>query len=278
MSWLSRIIGSSDYGEEQRQARETDLPRRLAVLTPEAASGWIDVIDQAMPLVARETFKRPCDYGPWRRALEQLQAPVQPEATYTPRFADADSGLINFATDASMPGWPDEHAHLVEFALRFLEADVMLFRSGYTKRHLLRRLRQVKLDPAQNERAIALIKRAVTQGTGLEEFREFKRLAVRVADDDLKEWLAEKADGAYVNTSHIFEAGFGHLFRPLFDIGQFLDGWFQGPADPKKLDVFSLDIAKKGLPDDNPAKLNAWRVLNHMRQNERHSTHGLPLN
>ncbi|MEO9823342.1 MAG: hypothetical protein ABJF50_02870 [Paracoccaceae bacterium] len=265
MSLLSRLIG----GDEFRKAQEADLPRRLAILTPETTIGWIDVIEQALPLVALETPKRTCDYGPWRKALGELQAPEQPDETYTERFADADSGLINFSTDASKPGWPQDHAHLVEFALRYLEADVMLFRSGYVKRHLLRRLRQAVLDRKQTERAVALIKRVVTHGSGLEEFREFKRLSVRVGDDDLREWLEKMAEGAYVNADHF--SGYFHVFHPLLEVGKYAPtGWFQCPNEPAKLDVFSLNVVKKkGVPDDNRIKVNAWCVLNHMRLNER---------
>ena len=106
--------------------------------------------------------------------------------------ADRAIKLILFADKVSAPGWPKEHGHLTDFALRFLEADVMLFRSGYVKRHLLCRLRQARLDLSQAERAVSLVKRAVTDGSGLEEHREFRRLAARIRTDDLITWLNQR--------------------------------------------------------------------------------------
>jgi hypothetical protein len=264
MSWLRR------YDEEQRKAHEADRPRRLAVLTSEAAGGWISVIDQALPLVERETFRRPCDYQPWRAALQQLKAPDQPEEIYSPRFADADSGLINFSTDASKPGWPEAHRHLVDFALRYLEADVMFFRSGYTKRHLLRRLRQARLDQQQKARAVALIKRAVTQGTGLEEFREFCRLASKVMTDELRLWLAGQAKGVLITLDERYGRTVWE-WADFFSEKELKKLEFSFPAGHRYL--FEAEaphsvVKIEDVPKDNRVKQNAWRILAHVKRTE----------
>lgn len=270
------------FPEKQRQAREADLPRRLAVLTPSAVAKWIGVIDEALPGVARVKTDRPCDYSAWAAALGAPRGPNAEKQNASRYYYYGNGGLadefMSFATDASQPDWPDDHAHLVEFALRFLEADVMLFRSGYTKRHLLRRLRQAKLDQGHKARCIALIKRAVTDGTGLEEFREFTRLAVQVGDDALKARLTEMANGAFLTTDDFRGMDYFDVFGRLHDAGKYsYAGWFQSPCDPRKLDVSSLDVVHNDPPNENRTKRNAWRILYHLHVIERQSPDGLPL-
>jgi hypothetical protein len=110
--------------------------------------------------------------------------------------------LMGIAQDVAQPGWPEARSDLIEFALAFLEADVMLFRSGYTKRHLIKRLQQSPLSDAEISRVDVLLRRAVLQGTGLEEARAFRRLAARLCVQgylpDLAEWLREQSHGAIV--------------------------------------------------------------------------------
>ena len=108
------------------------------------AEFWIGFIDQALPLVGEANPDRPCEYSRWTAALDKAREAIErwpqsgeydwPDNPNPPRLP---TDLMSFARGVSKPGWPDDHAHLVEFSLRFLEADVMLFRSGYLKRHLL---------------------------------------------------------------------------------------------------------------------------------------------
>jgi len=108
--------------------------------------------------------------------------------------------LLNIASDIAQPGWAEPRDDLIEFALVYLEADVMLFRSGYTKRHLIKRLQQSPLSKRHVARIDALLRRAVCDGTGVEEFRAYRKIAAHlVLEDrlpDLEDWLEEQADGA----------------------------------------------------------------------------------
>ena len=144
----------------------------------------------------------------------------------------------------------------------------MLFRSGYTKRHMLRRLRQAQLNDNQIIRATVLIRRAVTCGTGLEEFREFCRLAVRLLDDDLREWLMATAEGAFITVNDFECSDYSQLeafdsatHRKLTRYGLNFRPNYAVRAD------FSLPIVKTAhLTADNKIRRNAWRML---RQIER---------
>ncbi|NNE79867.1 MAG: hypothetical protein HKN18_06290 [Silicimonas sp.] len=258
------------FPEERRLENEADLPRRLEVLTPEAAAFWITVLNRAEPIAQAVSWKRPCDYGPWAAAIEKIESIDKnwpPMGQVQNPFPT--SNLMAFAGDASLPGWPADHTHLVDFALRFLEADVMLFRSGYTKRHLLRRLRQANLDATQTARAEALARRAVTKGTGLEEFREFCRLTARIVTDDLRQWLEVTADGVYLTLDSL----------DGFDIAEYLGR--MDDATMRKISrhgfglrlkyAFAADLSQpitkvKDLPADNCIKRNAWRMLRHIRR------------
>jgi len=101
--------------------------------------------------------------------------------------------LFRFSSDAAAGGgWPPEHAHLVEFALTFLEEDPMWSGSGYTKKALARRLKQAKLTESDIARLLPILQRAVIRGTGLEEFKPLCRLAQKVRPPGLWEWLEEQ--------------------------------------------------------------------------------------
>ncbi len=244
-----------EFHEQRRREREADLPRRLRELTPEAASRWTGVLNRAEPLARAETPNRPCDYGPWTAALEKvagkdIEWPAQ--------------ALMKFARDVSAPGWPQAHAHVVDFALRFLDADVMLFNSGYVKRHMLIRVRQAKLTEAQAERARRILERAVVDGAGLEEFREFCRLAARVWTEAFGVRLAALSQGAMLTLDHIDAgewAGTVARFdeatlRKLMRTDWSCRAVWAFPA------TFEPRLTKTvDLPPINRVKVNAWRML-----------------
>lgn len=81
----------------------------------------------------------------------------------------------------------------------------MYFRSGYTKKNLLRRLKQAPLSEAHIERVDGLIRRAVVHGFGSDEYRNLCKLAARLVCEgalrDLPAWLRHKADGAILTLS-----------------------------------------------------------------------------
>lgn len=88
---------------------------------------------------------------------------------------------LMWVTEAVMrPSWPPQHRHLIDFALTFIEADVILFRSGYAKRHLAKRLQQVDLTDNDVARLSGVFQTRVNEGVGLEEFRAYAKLAAHL--------------------------------------------------------------------------------------------------
>lgn len=253
-----------------RREREADLSRRLALMTPVASAHWSSVIERALPLARKVQPSRPCDYRPWASALTQIEKVDAEWPLRGPYPWPVDPGsLMSFADMVGCPGWPEDHAHLVDFALLFIEADVMLFRSGYTKRHMLRRLRQASLDASQTERVRRIVRNGVENGTGLEEFREIRRIAARVADEALTEWLAEKAEGVVLTLDsldvpdyiRVFETLDETALRKLSRAGWGWTGsrnWGFTPIGPPDL------VKKANIPQDNRIKVNAWRILRHI--------------
>lgn len=182
-------------------AAECEQENRLQSLNSEDAIYWTEVVKAVaavIPTIAKP--KRTCSYHAWSSLLNEYCG-NPPSVGIAPDYpTNMSSRLMSFAEDVAKPGWPEPISDLIEFALAFLEADVMLFRSGYTKRHLVKRLQQSPLSPDHIIRIDRLLRRAVTNGTGLEEFRAYRRLAAHLvvsgALPDLPTWLAEKAHGA----------------------------------------------------------------------------------
>ena len=263
------------YERERRAARQADTPRRLAALNRENAAYWTGVVRRAAPHTAEADAPRPCHYGPWSAALLKIER-VDREWKSLERYyhhgqdavaSDLIGGLMSFVYDAMCPGWPDDHAHLVEFALTFLEADVMLFRSGYYKRHLLRRLRQAELTPEQAERAAALVKQAVNRGTGLEEFREVARLARRLETEDLREWLSQRAEGAYLTMNDLDAEDREEFYR--FADETLMRKMLRHDRNYRFQNLISGDlspppIALADVPDDNRVRKNARKISRYL--------------
>ena len=174
-----------------------------------------------------------------------------------------------FATDVSRPGWIEDHAHLTDFALTYLEADVMLFRSGYVKRHMLVRLRQARLSPGQIGRARRLVELAVLNGSGLEEFREYCRLAARLITRELQGWLEDTAREAML-TLDALDIDDWRRAQEAFDDKTFRKlhkGWFRHRRTWSFPANFTPQLVKTAeLPHRNRVHVNAWRML---RQIER---------
>ncbi len=84
----------------------------------------------------------------------------------------------------------------IEDGILFLEVSPLYFRSGYHKATVARVLKAAPLDEPQKERLRRVILDAVSSGGP--EFREYARLAIRVADADfmgkLNERLTEDQD------------------------------------------------------------------------------------
>lgn len=255
---------------ERRERRKIDEENerawRMKTLRPEAAAFWIGILDQAEPIARHAPRTSVCDYAPWTTALRRI-AGGHSYWTDEPVY---EMRLMAFANCVARPDWPSEHDHLIEFTLRFLEADVMQFNSGYTKKLLLKRLKHAAFDGVQMKRVHALLKRAVTDGTGLEEFREFCRLAARVMTDNLRAWLEAESKGVVVSIDDNYGPGSFYWHEILGEqvlrkYGTLLYGRAHVlvAAEPPHALVNISDV-----PEDNRTKLNAWRMLMHLKRRQ----------
>lgn len=189
--------------------------------------------------------------------------------------------LRNFIEDVSLPAWPEPRPDLIEFALIVLETDVMLFRSGYAKRHLLRRLQQSPLSDADVARLNTLLHRAVLRGTGLEEYRGWCRLAAYLALTDrlpdLEAWLEVEAQGAILTHDHAYhrlgqELARGNLSEA--DWSRLMKGGVWRPArwGVRFPDMTTVVPAGQALNQESQRiGRNAWRMLDaiaHRRASE----------
>lgn len=260
------------WQEEARKRREDDAPDRALRLFPEIVEKWTEVLRDAA--VEVEPGALPCDYAPWIKAIGEAgrrHGFVAHPADLVPSTSVA-SRLRNFIEDVSLPAWPDPRRDLIEFALSVLEADVMLFRSGYAKRHLLKRLTQSPLTDADIARIEPMLRRAVTSGTGLEEYRAFCKLAAHLVAEghlrDLSGWLCRHAEGAYLN----YSMADGRLARQFWRAGlpdtemKRLVGGVRRSSHAIAWPDFSqvVEIADPLDGDKQRIKRNAWRMLDHI--------------
>lgn len=183
---------------DRLRRNEQDRVARAARLAPQKVAEFTELVNQVSRTV--ESGDRPCSYEPWKAALKEYSR-TPPYIGELPDDWDwLPSKLMNFARDIAQPGWPEPRLDLIEFAIAFLEADVMLFNSGYIKRHLIKRLQQSLLSEEHVSRIDVLLRRASTQGTGLEEARAFRKLAAHLYVHghvpDLVEWLKDQSEGA----------------------------------------------------------------------------------
>ena len=133
-----------------------------------------------MRLAAMRVYpdRKPCSYRPWLEAFEELGA--------TPAVRQNFCMTYESIWRAELPGYGPEW---IDFALTFLECDVMLFRSGYAKRRFIHRLTRLELSDTHLARCEPLLRRAVTDGAGTEEFIEYCAMAARLDPRGLADWL-----------------------------------------------------------------------------------------
>lgn len=103
-----------------------------------------------------------------------------------PIIENINNKLMNFNTD------------LQDFAITYLEADPVYFRSGYVKEDMLAKLRKAELNTNQIIRLLSILKDAV-ENRGAREFKRYCKLAMKIANNDLIEFLHIKAKS--INTS-----------------------------------------------------------------------------
>ncbi|MGD9918304.1 MAG: hypothetical protein AB7U46_09805 [Paenirhodobacter sp.] len=251
---------------EARARNAAQEAARAELLDPWLVTRWTEIVARAARHVTEG--RRICDYGPWTRVLrEQCRTPP-----LIGRVSDTDSAeaLSHIAAEIAQPGWPDPRPDLIDFALTFLEADVMLFRSGYTKRHLIRRLQQAPLDAAQIARAGALIRRAVTAGTGLEEARAYRKFAAHLIAQghlpDLPGWLQDQARGTVLSWNRL-DGGVLPLFKEalsrLSEADQDRLNWHFPGIPPR----YALEYPDRPVPlrrqkeEGQKARFSAFRML-----------------
>lgn len=251
------------WQEEARARRVADAPDRALRLNPELVERWTGVFREAADEVG--TGESPCDYEPWRKAIGE----VGPRHGFEPDTF-ISSRALTFIADVSMPAWPEPRRDLIEFALVVLEADVMLFRTGYAKRHLIKRLQQAPLKQTDIARLDVMLRRAVTCGTGLEEYRAWCKLAAYFVDEgylgDLPTWLYPQAKGAFLN----YSMADGRLAQKFCNAGlsdaemrKLIGGVFRASSHAVSWPNFS-EIIKVDSSFNTPeqrVKRNAWRML-----------------
>lgn len=254
--------------DEARARREADAPDRALRLYPEIVERWTGIFreaaDEIMPGVS------PCDYTPWEKAIGEAGL----RHGFQSYHQDPSTGIVSrarhFIEDVSMPAWPEPRRDLIEFALVVLEADVILFRTGYAKRHLIKRLQQAPLTQTDIARLDVMLRRAVTCGTGLEEYRAWCKLAAFLVDEgysgDLPAWLFPQAKGAFLNysmadgrlaqkfwTSGLSDAELRKLIGGVFGASSHAVSW------PNFSEIIQVD-GNFNTPEQR-VKRNAWRML-----------------
>lgn len=251
------------WQEEARVRRTADAPDRALRLYPEIVKRWTGVFRDAADEV--ETGGSPCDYEPWRKAIGEVGPRHGLE-----RDTFISSRALTFIADVSVPAWPEPRRDLIEFALVVLEADVMLFRTGYAKRHLIKRLQQAPLTQTDIARLDVMLRRAVTRGTGLEEYRAWCKFAAYFVDQgylgDLPAWLYPQAKGAFLN----YSMADGRLAQKFLNAGlsdvetlKLVGGVFRASSHAVSWPNFS-EIIKVDSSFNTPeqrVKRNAWRML-----------------
>ena len=249
--------------DEARARREADAPDRALRLYPEIVERWTGVFREAADEIVPGSS--PCDYEPWKNAIGE----VGPRHGFE-SDTFISSRALNFIADVSMPAWPEPRRDLIEFSLVVLEADVMLFRTGYAKRHLIKRLQQAPLTQTDIARLDVMLRRAVTHGAGLEEYRAWCKLAAFLVDEgysgDLPAWLFPQANGAFLN----YSMADGHLAQKFWNAGlsdaemrKLIGGVFRASSHAVSWPNFSEIVQVDGnfnTPQQR-VKRNAWRML-----------------
>lgn len=256
------------WQDEARARRAADAPDRALRLYPEIVERWASVFREAADEV--EAGESPCDYAPWEKAIGEVglrhgfQSYQQDPSTCIP------SRARHFIEDVSIPAWPEPRRDLIEFALVVLETDVMLFRTGYAKRHLIKRLQHAPLAPNDITRLHVMLRRAVTDGTGVEEYRSWCKLAAYFVDEgylgDLPAWLYPQAKGAFLN----YSVADGRLAEQLTKSGlsgaemrKLIGGILRPSSHAVSWPNFSeiIEVNGKFNTPEQRRKRNAWRML-----------------
>ena len=261
------------WQDEARRRREADAPARALRLAPEVVAHWQKQLEKAIPLV--QPGRTPCDYIPWVTALSKARGAVPPKGLEDDPYAhwNYNNDFKSFVEDIALPAWPDPRRDLMDFALLFLESDVMLFRSGYAKRHMIKRLQQAPLTQIDIARLDKMLRRSVLEGTGVEEYRAWCKLAACLVAKghlgDLPAWLFPQAKGAFLN----FSMADGRLAQQFWkadlsdaDMMKLVGGVWRASRYAVSWPNFRTVIDTGGAIDseEQRTKRNAWRMLDHI--------------
>ncbi len=261
------------WQEDARKRREADAPARALRLAPEIVDHWQKQLEKAIPHV--RPGRTPCDYSPWVTALSKARGTVPPQGIHDDPYAhwNYHNDFKSFVEDLALPAWPVPRRDLMDFALLFLEADVMLFRSGYAKRHMIKRLKQAPLTQSDIARLDKMLRRSVLEGAGLEEYRAWCKLVAHLVANghlgDLPAWLFPQAKGAFLNYSmadgrlaqqfwkaDLSDADMKKLVGGVWRASRYAVAW---PDLRRVVDTDgAIDTA------DQRIKRNAWRMLDHI--------------
>ncbi len=77
----------------------------------------------------------------------------------------------------------------IDSIINFLEVDIPAFRCGYAKEKYFRKLKSLPLNEAQTERLLNLAFNLCTSNNYRREFRDLRRLMIKIADADFIERL-----------------------------------------------------------------------------------------
>ena len=273
MDFYSDITGQlRRWQDEARKRRAADAPDRALRLYPDIVQRWTAVLVEAAKQV--EPGRAPCDYDPWFKAIGEvgLRHGFQAHPRDLVPETSIASRLRNFIEDVSLPAWPEPRRDLIEFALVVLETDVMLFRSGYAKRHMIMRLKQSDLTDGDIHRIDKMLRRAVILGTGLEEYRTWCKLAAHLVAvgqlGELPAGLSPQAKGAFLN----YSMADGHLAQQFFkaDLSDVdmrkLVGIIRRSRHAIAWPDFRKVVDTKGEIEsaEQRVRRNAWRMLDHI--------------
>lgn len=192
-------IGHMTSSSKHQKAKRLLTP---PTISPDILAFWSETVTALADEISSGTS--PCDYSGWLNALSDIVIPPEARLPLLPDLQPAHA-LMYIAETIAHPPWPEDRHSQVRFALAFLEADVMLFRSGYAKSRLIDRLRQSALNTDQIVQVDKQLRRSIINGCGLQECRAYSRLAAKLAVDghlsDLIDWLETTAQGAILTTS-----------------------------------------------------------------------------
>jgi hypothetical protein len=193
MRAAEKAIGGPGANEAHAEWLRRGLAYYLALHPEERA--WLPGPPDALPSVA-EIRARADVYHRAHQAIPgwgRIDPRPGRHAEWSARLAwatEAAGGIYTTRFDACLTNLQAGRSDDLEYAIRFLEADPWCFGSGYVKSRLIRALLQLALDAETCRRLRGALLTAVDDDHNRREYREYVRLARRIADAELTTALA----------------------------------------------------------------------------------------